>query len=71
MLRLMILEVYNSIFKETEEKNKFQHYTDTFDEFSLEELKNELEEILNISDITPNHLQREKKDHVLLKHISN
>ena len=35
-------------------------YTDTFDEFSFEELKDEIEEILNISDITPSHLQHKK-----------
>ena len=36
-------------------------YTDNFHEFSFEELKDELEEILSISDNTPSHLQHEKK----------
>ena len=52
---------YNSIFKITEENKRFEVYTDSFDEFSFEELRDELEEILSISDITPYHLQHEKK----------
>ena len=59
MMGLISLEIYNSIFNITEENNKFELYTDTFDEFSLEELKDELEEILNTSDNTPSHLQHE------------
>ena len=39
MLGLIDLEVYNSIFNITKENNKFELYTDTFDEFSFEELK--------------------------------
>ena len=61
MIGLITLEVYNSVFNTTEENNKFELYTDSFDEFSFEELKDEVEEILNISDITPYHLQHEKK----------
>ena len=56
MLSLTSLEVYNSIFNITEENN-FELYTDIFDEFSFEELKDELEEILNVSNFTPEHLQ--------------
>ena len=41
--------------------SNFEIYTDTFDELSFEELKDELEEILNFSDITPYNLQHEKK----------
>ena len=41
-LGLTSLEVYNSLFSITEEKNKIELYTDTFDEFSFEELKHEL-----------------------------
>ena len=52
MLGLTDLEVYNSIFKITKEINNFELYKDTFDEFSFEELKEELEEILNIPNIT-------------------
>ena len=59
MLGLTSLEVYNSIFNITEEHKKFELYTDTFDEFSFEELKNELEELLNISVNTPYPLQHE------------
>ena len=43
----------------TEQNNEFDLYTVNFDEFSFEELKDELEEIINISDITPDHLQHE------------
>ena len=59
MIGLISLEVYKSIFNITEENNKFKLYADTFDEFSFTELKDTLEEILNISDITPYHLQHE------------
>ena len=59
MLGLIDLEVYNSIFNTTKKNNKFELYTDTFDEFSFEELKDELEEIRNIPIITDEHLQHE------------
>ena len=55
MLGLTDGEVYNSIFNITKENNKFELYTDTFDEFSFEELKDEFEEILNIPNITDYH----------------
>ena len=59
MLGLIDLEVYNSIFNITKENNKFGIYTDTFDEFSFEELKDEVEEILNIPNITDDLLEHE------------
>ena len=59
MLGLIDLEVYHSIFNITKENNKFELYTDTFDEVSFEELKDEVEEILNISNITEDHLEDE------------
>ena len=59
MLGLIDLEVYNSIFNITEENNKFELYTDTFDEFSFPELKDEVGEILKISNITDDHLEDE------------
>ena len=59
MLGLIDVEVYNSIFNITEENNKFELYTDTFDEFSFQELKDEVEEILNIPEITDGHLEDE------------
>ena len=59
MLGLTDLEVYNSIFNITEQKNKFELYTDIFDEFSFEVLKDELEELLDISNITDEHLKDE------------
>ena len=59
MLGLIDLEVYNSIFNITKENNKFELYTDTFDEFSFEELKDEVEEILNIPEITDDPLEDE------------
>ena len=59
MLGLTSLEIYNSIFNVTEHNINFELYTDTFDDFSSDKLKNELEEILSISDITPYHLQHE------------
>ena len=61
MIALTSLEVYNSIFKITEHKNQFELYTDLFDEFSFMEIKDELEEVFDIEDITPRNLQNEKK----------
>ena len=57
MLGLTDLEVYNSIFNITKENNKFELYTDTFEEFSFEELKDEVAEILKIPNITDYHLE--------------
>ena len=59
MLGLSDLEVYNSIFYITDEINKFELYTDTFDECSFDELKDEVEEILNIPNNTDDHLEDE------------
>ena len=56
MIGLVDLEVYNSIFNLTKENNKFELYTDTFDEFSFHELQDEVAEILNIPTITDDHL---------------
>ena len=60
MLGLIDLEVYNSIFNITEENKKFDIYRDTSMKFGFIELKDELEEILNISHITSQHLQNDK-----------
>ena len=60
MIGLTSLDVSNSIFKIKEEKNKFEHYTDTFDEISFEDLKDELEEILKNPNFTPFLLEDEK-----------
>ena len=59
MIALTNLEVYNSIFNITEENNKFELYRDTSDKFGFFELKDELEEIPNISHITDEHLHDE------------
>ena len=59
MLGLIDLEVYKSILDITKENNKFELYVDTFDEFPFEELKDELEEILNIPNIADSHLEDE------------
>ena len=56
MLGLIDLEVYNSIFNITKDNNKFEVYTDTFDEYSYRELEDEIAEILNIPEITDDHL---------------
>ena len=68
MIGLVDLEVYNSIFNITEENNKFELYIDNFDEFfSYTELKDEIAEILNISAITPYHLQHETIAPLIIK----
>ena len=59
MLGLKDLEVYNSIFNIAEENNKFELYRDTSDIFGFLELKDELEEIVNISHNTSEHLDDE------------
>ena len=59
MIGLTNLEVYNSIFNITEENNKFELYRDLTAKFGFLELKDELEEILNISRITNKHLDDE------------
>ena len=59
MLGLIDLELYHSIFNITKENNKFELYTDTFDEFSVPELKDEIGEILNIPNIRDDHLEDE------------
>ena len=59
MLGLVDVEVYNSIFNITEENNKFEIYKNMSDKFGFSELKDEVEEILNISNITTEHLNDE------------
>ena len=53
------MDVYNSIFKINHTNNKLELYTDTFDDFSFDEIKDELEEILDIPNITDDHLEHE------------
>ena len=59
MIGLTDLEVYNSIFNITEENNKLEIDRDTSNKFGFLELKDELEEILNISHIRIEHLDDE------------
>ena len=59
MIGLTNLEVYNSIFNISDENNKFDIYRAKGDKFGFLELKDELEEILNISHITDDHLNDE------------
>ena len=57
MITLTSLQVYNSIFFITEQNNTIELYTATFDEFSFGEIRDELDEFLSFSDITPYHPQ--------------
>ena len=59
MIGLTSLEVYNSIFNVTEKNIKVELYTNIFDKISIKKLKDELEEILDISKISQQHLQDE------------
>ena len=59
MLGLVDLEVYNSIFNITEKNNKFEIYRDISNRIGFLELKDKLEEILNIPHITTKHLDDE------------
>ena len=54
------MKLLNSIFSITEENIKVELFADNFDEFSFGELKDELEEMLSISDVTPYTVQHEK-----------
>ena len=64
------LEVFNLIFNNTRDKDKFGLYTDTFNELSFSELKDELEEIPIFPDITASHQQKKYYVCVLLKHVT-
>ena len=57
MIGLPSLDVYYSIFDITEKNNKLELYTDFFVELWFTELKDDVEEILGLSDISPQHLQ--------------
>ena len=61
MLGLTSLELYKSKFSIKEENNKFEIYRDGSNKFGFLELKDELEEILNISHNSKEHLQDEVK----------
>ena len=60
MIGLSSLEVYKCIINIKHEGNNFELYADTFVEFSVEELKNELEENLSFRNISHEHVQDEK-----------
>ena len=55
------LEVHNSIFNTTEKNNKIEIYEDTSTKFGFLELKDELEEILNILHDTTEYLQDDER----------
>ena len=59
MIGLTSQEIYSSIFNITERNNKFEIYRDSSNKFGFLELKDELEEILNISHISHKNLQDE------------
>ena len=59
MLGLVNLEVYNSTFNITEQNNKFEIYRDMSNKFGFLQLKDKLDEILNIPHITDDHLNDE------------
>ena len=60
MVGLTDLEVYNSVFIIKQEKNLFELYTDTFDERTITELKDDLEDNLNVSDIPPEDIEDDR-----------
>ena len=64
MIGLTSLGVYNSFFNINASSKNFELYKDTFDNFSFEEIKDEIEEILDISNIISEHLKNDKMDHV-------
>ena len=62
---------YNSIFNITGTNEKFELCTDTFDDFPFKVLKDEIEEILSNSDITPFHLQQENIRPIIIEALEN
>ena len=56
MIRLPNLDVNSSFFIITDDINKFEIFTDVFDGLSFTELKEELEEVLDFSKISSEHL---------------
>ena len=56
MIGLTSLEVQNSVFIVNTTISKYEFHTDNFDEFLFEELKGELEEIPDNSNISQEHL---------------
>ena len=61
MVGLTSFEVYNFVPNVIEEINKFEIYADIFDNTSFTELKDQPEEILEISNITPDYMQNKIK----------
>ena len=59
MIGFTSLKVYNSILDITEKKTNSKLILVLLVEFSFGKLKDELQEILSVSDITPSHLQHE------------
>ena len=59
VIGLTDLEVYKSFFNITKANNKFDIYRDSSNKFGFLELKDELEEVLNISHISQEHLEDE------------
>ena len=60
MIRLISLEVYNSVYNITPENNKFELSTGYLeDEFSYTQLKEKVAEILGLPNITPEELKYE------------
>ena len=60
MIGLTNLEVYISIFNITGGNKKVELCKEISDEFSVTELKDELEEAVGISDFSTEHLQDQK-----------
>ena len=60
VIGLVNIEVYKSIFNINTTNNNSIIIQISFEDFSFEELKDELDEIPNISDITPYRLRHEK-----------
>ena len=60
MVGLTNFQMYNAILDITHTNNNFELYADTFDGFSFAELNGELEEIVNFSYVSNEHLQDEK-----------
>ena len=71
MIVLPGLAIYNSTSNITQETVNVELYTDVFDKFSCKDQKGELEEFLNISNITSKDLQGTKGPRVIKAYKKN
>ena len=71
MVGLVSSEVCETTFNATKQNNKFQLFTDTFDQFSFAEIKMNLMRSSVFQILHPIIFNKKKQDHLVLKPIRN